>query len=56
VITGSVLGYFGQTILYAAGIFGVSIYFKEKLGQFKEETLDEITKLVQNSSKEDKIS
>lgn len=32
-ITGSVLGYFGETLVFAAGVFGVNIYFNNKMGK-----------------------
>lgn len=41
-IDGSVLGYFGETLVFCAGIFGVSIYVKNKFTEFRKELEDEI--------------
>ena len=34
-ITDGVLWYISQALIYAGGIFGVSIYFKTRLGEFE---------------------
>lgn len=37
-ITDGVLWYISQALIYAGGIFGVSIYFKTRLGEFEHRT------------------
>ena len=37
-IAEGVLWYIAQALVYAGGIFGVSIYFKSKLGEFESKT------------------
>lgn len=37
-ITDGVLWYVSQALIYAGGIFGVSIYFKTRLGEFEHRT------------------
>ena len=37
-ITEGVLWYISQALIYAGGIFGVSIYFKTRLGEFEHRT------------------
>lgn len=50
-IASGVLIYIAQALVYAAGIFGVSLYFNTKLGEFEtsakkqiKEAIDEIMK------------
>lgn len=38
--------YISEAFITGAGIFGVSIYFKSKLGEFKSDTADLIEKVV----------
>ena len=45
VATGSLI-YISEAFITGAGIFGVSIYFKSKLGEFKSDTADLIEKVV----------
>lgn len=41
-IATGVLIYIGQCFITAGGIFGVSIYFKNKLGEFQSSAADKI--------------
>ena len=43
--TGSLI-YISEAFITGAGIFGVSIYFKSKLGEFKSDTAELIEKVV----------
>ena len=45
VATGSLI-YISEAFITGAGIFGVSIYFKSMLGEFKSDTADLIEKVV----------
>ena len=45
-IADGVLWYIAQALVYAGGIFGVSLYFKTKLGEFESRTKDEIRQAV----------
>lgn len=45
VATGSLV-YISEAFITGAGIFGVSIYFKSKLGEFKSDTAELIEKVV----------
>lgn len=45
IASGSLI-YIAQAFITGAGIFGVSIYFKTKLGEFKNDTADMIEKVV----------
>lgn len=45
VATGSLI-YISEAFITGAGIFGVSIYFKSKLGEFKSDTAELIEKVV----------
>ena len=46
-ISEGVLWYVAQTLTYAGGIFGVSIYFKTKLGDFESRTKQEFEKIIE---------
>lgn len=46
-IATGVLIYIAQAFVAGGSIFGVSIYFKTKLGEFKSDTMEEIQKIVQ---------
>lgn len=46
IATGSLI-YIAQAFITGAGIFGVSIYFKTKLGEFKSDTTDIIEKAIE---------
>lgn len=41
-----VLWYMAQALTYAGAIFGVSIYFKTKLGAFESRAMDELTEVM----------
>ena len=41
-----VLWYMGQALTYAGAIFGVSIYFKNKLGAFESRTKQELAEMM----------
>ena len=45
-IASGVLIYVAQALCYAAGIFGVSIYFRSKLGEFESKVEDKIGKIT----------
>lgn len=45
IATGSLI-YISEAFITGAGIFGVSIYFKSKLGEFKSDTAELIEKVV----------
>ena len=45
-IAEGVLWYMAQALTYAGGIFGVSIYFKTKLGDFESRTRREIAQAL----------
>ena len=47
-ISDGVLWYVAQALTYAGGIFGVSIYFKTKLGDFESRAKREIKELIEN--------
>lgn len=51
-ISEGVLWYVAQSLTYAGGIFGVSIYFKTKLGDFESRTRQEIVEAVREATKE----
>lgn len=50
-INEGVLIYIAQAFTAAGSIFGVSIYFKSKMGQFSTEVQDMINKAVKNYEK-----
>ena len=45
-IADGVLWYISEALIYAGGIFGVSIYFKTKLGEFEQRARDEIAEAI----------
>ena len=47
-ISEGVLWYVAQALTYAGGIFGVSIYFKTKLGDFESRTKQEIVEIMEH--------
>ena len=44
-----VLWYTAQALTYAGGIFGVSIYFRTKLGAFESRTMQEIEQAIEQA-------
>ena len=50
-IASGVLIYIAQALCYAAGIFGVSVYFKTKLGQFESTTKKQIEDMMKQMIK-----
>lgn len=46
-IASGVLIYVAQALCYAGGIFGVSIYFRSKLGEFESKVEDKIGKITE---------
>lgn len=48
-IAEGVLWYMAQALTYAGGIFGVSIYFKTKLGDFESRTRQEIVRAFEEA-------
>lgn len=53
-ISEGVLWYVAQALTYAGGIFGVSIYFKTKLGDFESRTKREIEDAIEEARKRGK--
>lgn len=51
-ITDGVLWYVSQALIYAGGIFGVSIYFKTRLGEFEHRTRMVIEDYMTNHEKQ----
>lgn len=51
-IASGTLIYIAQAFISGAGIFGVSIYFKSKLGEFKSDTTEMIEKIVKKALKD----
>ena len=47
-ISEGVLWYIAQALTYAGGVFGVSIYFRTKLGDFESRTQEEIKAFIKN--------
>lgn len=45
-ISEGVLWYISQALIYAGGIFGVSIYFKTRLGEFEHRAKQEIVEYM----------
>lgn len=45
-IADGVLWYIAQALTYAGAIFGVSVYFKTKLGEFESRTRKELRDLI----------
>lgn len=52
-ISDGVLWYISQALIYAGGIFGVSIYFKTRLGEFEHRTKQEIVDYIRTQQKSD---
>lgn len=50
-IAEGVLWYMAQALTYAGGIFGVSIYFKTKLGDFESRTRREIEEALERAER-----
>ena len=51
-IASGVLIYIAQALVYAAGIFGVSLYFNTKLGEFETNTKKQIQEAIDEMKKE----
>lgn len=45
-ISDGVLWYISQALIYAGGIFGVSIYFKTRLGEFEHKVRKDIAEYI----------
>ena len=45
-VTDGVLWYMAQALTYAGAIFGVSIYFKTKLGAFESRAMEELADVM----------
>lgn len=45
-VTEGVLWYVAQALTFAGGIFGVSVYFRTKLGETKTEIIDYVQKTL----------
>ena len=50
-ISEGVLWYMGQALTYAGSIFGVSIYFRNKLGDFESRTRNEIAEAINEAER-----
>lgn len=50
-ISEGVLWYCAQALTYAGGIFGVSIYFKTKLGDFESRTKQDIAQAIEEAER-----
>ena len=50
-IAEGVLWYISQALIYAGGVFGVSIYFKTRLGEFEHRVKNELSEYI-NKEKE----
>jgi hypothetical protein len=48
-IESGVLIYIAQALCYAGGIFGVSIYFKNKMGEFESNAKEKIQELIEEA-------
>lgn len=53
-ITTGVLIYIAQAFVTAGGIFGVSIYFKSQIGEFRSELKDNIEGIIEKFTTKDK--
>ena len=53
-IADGVLWYISQALIYAGGVFGVSIYFKTRLGEFENRTKRELSEFIQQQSNKGK--
>lgn len=51
-IASGVLIYIAQALCYAGGIFGVSIYFRTKLGEFESTTKKQIENMMKQMIKD----
>lgn len=47
-IASGVLIYVAQALCYAGGIFGVSIYFRSKLGEFESKVEDKVKEIIKD--------
>lgn len=45
-IASGTLIYISQCFIMAGGIFGISVYFRNKLGEFQANTTDQIEKII----------
>ena len=52
IATGTLI-YIAQCFITAGGIFGISIYFKSKLGEFKSDTMRLVEDIVERISRKD---
>lgn len=51
-IADGVLWYIAQALIYAGGIFGVSIYFKTKLGEFESNARKELKEYIDRKERD----
>lgn len=47
-VVGGVLIYVAEALVFAAGVFGLSIYFKNQLGEFESNTKRYIDEKIEN--------
>ena len=52
-ISDGVLWYISQALIYAGGIFGVSIYFKTRLGEFESRTKKDLAEFIRNAKEKE---
>ena len=55
-VTDGVLWYMAQALTYAGAIFGVSVYFKTKLGDFESRTKREIVDAIEEARLNERAS
>ena len=55
-VTDGVLWYMAQALTYAGAIFGVSVYFRTKLGDFESRTKREIVDAIEEARLSEKAS
>ena len=53
-IASGVLIYIAQALCYAAGIFGVSLYFNTKLGEFENDARKQMNQIMNDMLNKDK--
>lgn len=52
-IADGVLWYIAQALIYAGGIFGVSIYVKTKLGEFESKAREELKEYIEQKERKE---
>lgn len=52
-IADGVLWYIAQALIYAGGIFGVSIYVKTKVGEFESKAREELKEYIEQKERKE---